>query len=158
VYFEERKRAMANKPPSLTSTEFASRTGLSVQTIGRLIREGKIKAKKQSGKWAIDPEELHAKAVAELAKGVGPAKASPKTGQPKAMEAATNAPAKSVPAAAAESASYSVSEFSAMTYLTEYGVELYLKKGVLTGHQDKKRNWRVDAANLQNPGIRHLVR
>jgi hypothetical protein len=53
---------------------------------------------------------------------------------------------------------YSVSEFSSLTYLTEYGVLEFLKKGRLQGVRDEKGQWRLGADNLRNPGMRHLIR
>jgi hypothetical protein len=53
---------------------------------------------------------------------------------------------------------YSVIEFSKLTYLTEYGVLEFLKKGLLQGVRDKKGQWRLGAENLQNPGMRNLLR
>jgi hypothetical protein len=53
---------------------------------------------------------------------------------------------------------YSVTEFSGLTYLTEYGVLEFLKKGRLQGVKDEKGQWRLGADNLQNPGMRYLIR
>ena len=41
-----------------------------------------------------------------------------------------------------------------MTYLTELGVGQWLKQGRLTGQQNEKGDWLIDAANLQVPDIR----
>jgi hypothetical protein len=53
---------------------------------------------------------------------------------------------------------YSVSEFSAMTYLTDFGVMDWLKKGRLKGMQDETGEWRIDAANLEITNIKRLLR
>ncbi|MDZ7581106.1 MAG: hypothetical protein U5R30_10890 [Deltaproteobacteria bacterium] len=48
--------------------------------------------------------------------------------------------------------------FSALTYLTEFGVLEFLKKGLLQGVRDEKGNWRLSVDNLQLSGLRHLIR
>jgi len=53
---------------------------------------------------------------------------------------------------------YLVSEFSEMTYLTSHGVTEWLKQGKLQGEKDNKENWLVDAANLQLPFMKKLIR
>jgi hypothetical protein len=53
---------------------------------------------------------------------------------------------------------FSVVEFSKMTYLTEKGVNDWLKQGKLNGGQDGKGNWLVDAASLQLPFMKKLIR
>jgi hypothetical protein len=53
---------------------------------------------------------------------------------------------------------YSVSEFAAMTYLTEKGVSEWLKSGKLEGITTEGGEWRVQASNLQVPSISRLVR
>ena len=57
---------MAQKTKSLSTSEFSKLTGILVLTVGKLIREGKIKGKKASGKWKIAESQLKAKAVIEL--------------------------------------------------------------------------------------------
>jgi hypothetical protein len=54
--------------------------------------------------------------------------------------------------------SYSVSEFAAMTYLTEKGVSEWLKSGKLKGVKTESGEWRVLESNLQVPSISRLVR
>ena len=53
---------------------------------------------------------------------------------------------------------FTVSEFVEMTYLTELGVGQWLKQGRLTGQQNEKGDWLIDAANLQVPDISRLLR
>ena len=53
---------------------------------------------------------------------------------------------------------YSVAEFSAMTYLTDFGVMDWLKKGRIKGIQDETGEWRIDAANLEITNIKRLLR
>ena len=54
--------------------------------------------------------------------------------------------------------SYTLDEFSAMTYLTPFGVQQWLKQGRLKGSRDDKGQWRVDGSNLMNGDIRRLLR
>ena len=66
---------MAKKSDLLTSSEFSAKTGISKSRVSKLIRDGKIKAEKKSGKWMIGPDQLNAKAVKKAQK---PGKPSPK--------------------------------------------------------------------------------
>ncbi len=72
--------------------------------------------------------------------------------------AAQPAPAASAAPAVRSAQSYSVTEFSAMTYLTEFGVRDWLKKGRLKGTRSDDGEWRIDAANLEAPHMKNLVR
>ena len=53
---------------------------------------------------------------------------------------------------------YSLAEFVNMTYLTETGVRQWLKQGRLTGLQNETGEWMIDAASLDTPHIKRLVR
>ena len=53
---------------------------------------------------------------------------------------------------------FSVAEFSEMTYLTEKGVNDWLKQGKLNGEKNEKGDWLVDAASLQLPFMKKLIR
>ena len=53
---------------------------------------------------------------------------------------------------------FSVVEFSEITYLTLKGVNEWLKQGKLQGEKDEKGNWLVDAASLQLPFMKKLIR
>ncbi|MGD8208542.1 MAG: helix-turn-helix domain-containing protein [Desulfobacterales bacterium] len=145
----------------LTTREFASRTGLQASKVSKLIRQGKIEAKKKSGKWLIHPNQLQAKAVQRPDKG-GKSTAKPKTAKKTSHKKAAISAKKTVSAAKeienSAGRSYTVSEFVEMTYLTELGVGQWLKLGRLTGHQNEKGDWLIDAANLQVPDIRRLLR
>jgi len=144
----------------LTTREFASRAGLQVSKVSKLIRQGKIEAEKKSGKWLIHPNQLQTKTV----------QGSDKGGKPTPKKKAIKAPHKKAATSATKSVStakriensagraYTVSEFVEMTYLTELGVERWLKQGRLTGQQNEKGDWLVDAANLQVPDVKRLVR
>jgi ribosomal protein L12E/L44/L45/RPP1/RPP2 len=155
---------MAKKSQSFSTSEFSKKTGISVSIISKLIRDGKIKGKKESGKWMIAESQLKAKAVQELLKAGKPAPAAGKAARSKKTAAkAKKAP---TPAKKAEpkkapkpsGKSLSIAEFSKLTYLTEFGVENFLQMGRLTGSRGEDGNWRIDAANLEAPGIKQLVR
>ena len=53
---------------------------------------------------------------------------------------------------------YTVAEFAGMTYLTEFGVKEWLKQGRLTGQQAAGGEWQIDAANLELPDVKRMVR
>jgi predicted site-specific integrase-resolvase len=151
---------MVKKSELLTSSEFSSKTGISKSKVSKLIREGKIKAEKKSGKWMISPDQLNAKAVKKALK---PDKPSPKkkTTTPKPKKASAEAKKSPEPEAEKPTAakkSFSIAEFVQMTYLTEKGVSEWLKSGQLAGQQNAKGDWRIDAANLEKPNVKRLVR
>ena len=54
--------------------------------------------------------------------------------------------------------SYTIEEFSAMTYLTPFGVERYLKQGRLSGTKNASGQWLVHRTNLDKAEIQRLVR
>ena len=66
---------MATPIKSMTTSEFAKATGIPAATISKLIREGKLKAKKEGQGWMIPQSQLSAKVVRELAKPPKPPKA-----------------------------------------------------------------------------------
>jgi excisionase family DNA binding protein len=174
---------MATPSKSMTTREFAKATGIPAVTISKLIREGKLKAKKEGLSWMIPQSQLAAKIVGELGKPPKPPKAkkpSTPAAAPRPAKAAKpvrRAPAPSpappvptTPVPPPEPAiatrpenppaekTYSVSEFAAMTYLTEKGVSEWLKSGKLKGVKTEGGEWRVLASNLQVPSISRLVR
>jgi hypothetical protein len=122
---------MTTNANTLTTKAYSERTGIPVQEVTRRLREGRIKGFKKSGRWVI------------------PVDSPP---EPIVRDAASPS-ASRVP-----DSRLSVAEFSRMTYLTEAGVVKYLKSGRLTGRIDAQGQWRVDADNLNNPGLKHLVR
>ena len=145
---------MTKQNQFLTTGEFASKAGISTSSVAKLIRAGKIKAEKKSGKWMIAPDQLKAKAVQS---SIQPSK------KPAAKKAMVNKPApikKDKPAKAKTTAGkmYTVAEFAGMTYLTEFGVKEWLKQGRLTGQQAAGGEWQIDAANLELPDVKRLVR
>jgi len=163
---------MAKITEHISTSEFSSLSKLSVSQVSKLLREGKIKGVKESGKWMISRNQLKLKAVQEMAKNKKPApskiksKKSEKTsGSGKKTAAQTKkqkvspAPAiAKVPDKTVRKKTYSVAEFSAMTYLTDFGVMDWLKKGRIRGMQDETGEWRIDAANLEITHIKRLLR
>jgi len=131
---------MGPKDTLLTTKEFASRSGLAVTQVTKLLREKKLAGEKQAGKWVIPESALPS-----------PGGTSP------TPQRNTKPPAKSAQTSRSSSA-YSVSEFSAMTYLTEAGVARWLKQGRLQGTQSPGGEWQVDAASLELPCIKNLLR
>ena len=168
---------MAKKTEHISTSEFSSLSGLSVSQVSKLLREGKIKGVKESGKWMISRSQLKLKEVQEMAKSKKPAPSkikSEKSRKDPVSDKKTTAEVKkqkdqiqkeSLPPAAAPAPNktvrkktYSVAEFSAMTYLTDFGVMDWLKKGRIKGIQDETGEWRIDAANLEITNIKRLLR
>jgi excisionase family DNA binding protein len=120
----------------LTTGEYADQSGLSVAKVTKLLRDGGIKGQKVGGKWTIPASELNKTTPPATTQKQPPkAAAATRTGQ-----------------------QYSVDAFSALTYLTANGVRNWLKKGILKGTRDEDGQWRIDAANLEAPHIKRLVR
>lgn len=174
---------MATPSKSMTTSEFAKATGIPAATISKLIREGKLKARKEGQSWMIPQSQLAAKVVRELGKPPKPPKAK-KSSTPaaartpaRAAKPARRAPAPSPPPKApvapvpppepavevrpkgpSSEKTYSASEFAAMTYLTEKGVSEWLRSGNLKGVKTESGEWRVLASNLEVASISRLVR
>jgi hypothetical protein len=129
---------MGPKDTLLTTKEFASRSGLAVTQVTKMLRAKKLAGEKQAGKWMIPASEL--KAHGKQAPATPPGKPA------KTAKTATSATV------------YSVSEFSAMSYLTEAGVIQWLKQERLKGSLTASGEWQVDAASLELPDIKHLLR
>lgn len=154
---------MAKQDQFLTTGEFAAKAGLPTSSVTKLIRDGKIKAEKKSGKWRISPDQLTSKAVQGSPK---PGKKAQKTAAAKTAKSAgkkktVNKPApdpRDKPAKAKAEKMYSVAEFADMTYLTEFGVKEWLKQGRLTGRQAAGGEWQVDPASLESPDVKRLLR
>ncbi len=132
----------------LSTQEFAKKAGVSAGTVSKWLRSGKLKGKKQSGKWLIDASELSAVGGHQsLEPNEKPA--APKTAaKPKAAAPKTKSSAKT----------FTVEEFSAMTYLTEFGILKWIKQGKLSFTLDESGQPRIDASNLENPSLKHLIR
>lgn len=131
----------------LTSQEFAERAGVSTSTVSKWLRSGKVIGVKQSGKWMISADQLTTEAPTK------PEQPEAKVAAPKPVATRSNA---SNPTD--NPRAYSIEEFSAMTYLTTFGVERFLKQGRLTGRKNEAGKWVVDHANLDQPDIQRLLR
>jgi excisionase family DNA binding protein len=83
---------MATPSKSMTTREFAKATGIPAATISKLIREGKLKARKEGQSWMIPQGQLEAKVVRELGKPPKPTKAT--KGKKPSTPAAAPPPAK----------------------------------------------------------------
>ena len=130
----------------LTSKEFADRSGLPVSKVTKLLRDGSIQGQKKAGKWMIPASELEA------------AKQPTATPQKAPTQKTKAAAAKPSTPAARPGRTYSVAEVADMTYLTEFGVRDWLRKGLLRGTPSDDGEWGIDAASLENPNIKRLLR
>ena len=101
-----------------------------------------VKAKKATAKSKKTPAPVR-KAPKETKKA--PVKAKKPTATPKKTTTGTKK-------------TFSVVEFSEITYLTIKGVNEWLKQGKLKGQKDAKGKWLVDAASLQLPFMKKLIR
>jgi excisionase family DNA binding protein len=176
---------MATKIPSMTSSEFAKAAGVSAASISKLIRDGKLKAEKEGGKWMIPQSQLDSAVVRALKGTAKTGRSKPARAQQaqKAAAASTHPPsvpavpvapapapvhstAPEAPAPAArrepeirkEEKTYTIPDFAAMTYLTEKGVAEWLKIGRIKGVQKENGEWRVLEGNLQVADISRLLR
>ena len=141
----ERSSPMSKPDNSLTAQEFAQKAGVSATTVSKWLREGTIVGKKISGKWSISSNEL--------VKITPPGKVTPNPSAPPVPKSGPQSPKATT---AAES--YSIREFADMTYLTEYGVQKWLKEGRLKKVVDADGQIRIDASSLENPHVKRLVR
>jgi excisionase family DNA binding protein len=152
---------MATKSQLLTTGEFANQAGISSSKVTTLIRNGKIKAEKKSGKWMISSSELKA-AMALSKKGKSVSKKKPSKSAPQKTTTAkkTSPTKKATPAGGMASAAkaYTLEQFVKMTYLTENGVKDWLRQGRLSGRQNETGEWMIDASNLDAPYMKRLMR
>jgi excisionase family DNA binding protein len=133
---------MAKQSESMMTTgEFAKAAGIPAATVSRLIREGKLKARKEGRGWKISSSQVEAKVVRDLKK-------------PAPLQGATEASKDDLPV----EKTYTIAEFAAMTYLTEKGVAEWVKSKRLKGEQRAIGEWVVYSSNLQVPDIKRLVR
>ena len=136
---------MSSSKDSLTTTEFAKKAGVSTSTVSKWLRTKKITGTKKGGKWLIVAGEIaKVSAASPEKKAAAPKKTKPVVGKP------------SKPVSGAKS--FTIKEFSELTYLTEYGVEKWLREGRLVAAQDASGRPRVDASNLEHPAVKRLVR
>ena len=125
----------------LTTQAFAKIAGVSAATVSKWLRNGTIDGRKKNGKWFIAEKEKSKVAASEKNR----------------TQAAKSEPAPKA-AGRTDGATYSVEAFSARTYLTEFGVKLWLKTGRLTGTRDDAGRPGVAAASLDHPHIKRLLR
>jgi hypothetical protein len=118
----------------------------------------KMAAKSQPKKGKPAPKKKTSKSVPKKAA------ATKKSAPPKKAKATATkksaAPKKAQPAKVKSSAGKRIplADFVNMTYLTETGVKEWLRRGRLTGLQNESGEWMIDAANLEVPAIKRLVR
>jgi len=118
----------------------------------------KMTAKSQPKKSKPAPKKKTSKSVPKKA-AAAKQSAPPKKAKPPAAKKSA-APKKAQPAKVKSSAGKRIplADFVNMTYLTETGVKEWLRQGRLTGLQNESGEWMLDAANLEAPGIKRLVR
>jgi excisionase family DNA binding protein len=122
----------------LTTQQFAKIANVSTNTLSKWLRNGKIKGRKNGGKWLIPSDQ-----IGLLASGHSPSYPTKK---------AATYPSD------AETIGYSIEEFSAMTYLTPFGVEQYVKDGRLSGTRKPDGQWYIESLNLEKAAIKRLLR
>lgn len=132
----------------LSTQTFAKKAGVSAGTVSKWLRSGKIKGMKQSGKWMIDAGELNAIGGDQF---LDPKKQS--SGKKAAAK-----PKAATPKAKFSGKTFTVEEFNAMTYLTEFGILKWVKQGKLSSTRDESGQLRIDASNLEKASIKHLIR
>jgi excisionase family DNA binding protein len=141
----ERSLHMPKSNTSLTTREFARKAGVSTGTVSKWLRQGTIIGEKKGGKWSISASELSK--VTQGAGAPSPPSERPASGPPAASKN-TNSKSKS----------YTIQEFSDMTYLTPWGVEKWLKEGRLIKAMDDDGQMKVDGSNLDKQDIKRLLR
>lgn len=129
---------MTSTDTLLSTKAFSERSGIPMSTLQKRLRNGKLTGTKKNRHWYI-PES-------ELARISTPPN-TPQNNAPKPKQKAGTLPQ-----------TYSVAEFSALTYLTELGVRNFLKKGRLLGERTEDGSWIVKAESLDLPHLRHLIR
>jgi predicted site-specific integrase-resolvase len=132
----------------LSTKEFAKKAGISAGTVSKYLRSGKLKGKKQSGKWMIAASELSF---------VGGTK-SLDSKKKSASKEAVDKPKAEAPEAKSSGKTFTVEQFSAMTYLTEFGIRKWIKQGKLSFNRDESGQPHIDASNLEKASIKHLIR
>ena len=132
----------------------------------------KMAAKDQPKKAKSAPKKKTSKSVPKKAaaakKSTPPKKAAKpaadkKSAPPKKKAKPTAAkkaapPPKAKPAKVSAGKTIPLEDFVSMSYLTANGVKEWLKQGRLTGSQDGSGQWLIDAANLEVPDVKRLLR
>ena len=115
------------------------------------LKKGKAAPKKKASKSAP-------KKAAAAKKPAAPKKAKPAAAKKSASTKKAAAPKKTKATKAPAGKGITLDKFVSMTYLTENGVKEWLRQGRLTGTQDGSGQWVIDAANLEVPDVKRLVR
>lgn len=136
---------MPKSNSSLTTREFAQKAGVSTGTVSKWLRKGVIDGHKTGGKWLISAAEL-----SKVTHGPG----EPSSASERPASRSPEASAKTDP----EGKTFTIQEFSDMTYLTPWGVQKWLKEGRLKKNMDAEGQIRVDGSNLDKPDIKRLLR
>jgi hypothetical protein len=139
------KTVMKSNPSDLSTKKFSALTGIPAAQIARWLREGRLLGAKKSGRWYIPHDQLQAPCILHRQKSTKPSAKPGTTAQTATDSKDTHA-------------HYSVEGFAQMTYLTEWGVRDWLKKGMLSGQKNDKGEWRIGAENLASPSIKRLLR
>ena len=118
----------------------------------------RMAAKSQPKKGKPAPKKKASKSVPKKA-AAAKKSAPPKKAKP-AVAKKSAPPKKAKPAKAKTSTAKTIplADFVSMTYLTENGVKEWLKQGRLTGLQADSGEWMIEAANLEVPDIKRLMR
>jgi hypothetical protein len=118
----------------------------------------KMAAKSQPKKGKPAPKKKTSKSVPKKA-AAAKKSAPPKKAKPAAAKKSA-APKKAKPARVKTSTAKTIplADFVNMTYLTENGVKEWLKQGRLTGLQADSGEWMIEAANLEVPDVKRLMR
>ena len=123
-------------------------------------KKGKAAPKKKTSKSA--PKKAAAAKKPAAPKKTKPAAAKKSASPQKAAKSTaakkSAAPKKTKAAKAPAGKGITLDKFVSMTYLTENGVKEWLRQGRLTGTQDGSGEWVIDAANLEVPDVKRLVR
>lgn len=133
---------MGNPDVLLTTRQYSELTGISVASVSKLLRQGKLKGQKNKGKWLIPESEVDKKILEK--------KSNVKKTVSGLKGTMDSKPEKSL--------FYSIEAFSKMTYLTPLGVEKWLKAGKLTGEKDTGNIWKVSSKNLDKTFMKNLIR
>lgn len=128
---------MALSNQYMTTQEYAEKVGLSASTISKWLRSGKIQGEKQNGKWLIPVDQNN---------------------QSSETSAKSQKPTPSETKQTRQGQSYTVAQFSEMTYLTEFGVIKWLQEGRLKGAKDTSGQWLVSRENLNDSNVKRLIR
>lgn len=131
----------------LTTKEFSKRSGKPISTVQKWLRSGKLNGTKIGNRWYISPSELSGPTTHDSRSATAPPQPSVAAPMEKIEEGDPQT-----------RRSYSVAEFSALTYLTETGVLRWLQGGRLIGERTADGSWTVKAESLELPHLRHLVR